>query len=196
MLKFTNLLLTLRYLLIGLLTSIGMTACIDEPKIKRPPVIIPINLANAGVIADFQFEVRKHLVYWYSLRFNFPEDDQIERTRVRNILDGYEVDKFGKVQEPGTPTPIRLLITRVDRASENKKYQKEIDPTLTSWGGDNFKKNIDHCDLPPGIYRVRLENLRQSPEFFSIPTFFTIGMDSFKVTFDPKKSDRSKTCLQ
>lgn len=196
MLKFANLLYVFRYILIGLLTFIGMTACADGSNIRRPPIIEPINLENAGLIADFQFEVREHFIYEYSLKFYFPDDNQIERSRVRKILGGNEVDKFGKVRYPGVPTPIRLVITKIDQVPESIIYFIEIDPILTSWGGNSFGKNIGHCDLPPGKYRARLENFRQSTEFFLIPTSFIIGMDKFKTTFDPKKSDRSKSCPQ
>lgn len=136
------------------------------------------------------------MIYEYHLKFKFPENNQVERARVRKLLGGYEVDKFGRAKEPGTPTPLKLIITRIDSSSEIKFYAIEIDPILTSWSTDSLDKNIGHCDLPPGKYKLHLENLRQSPELSTIPTYFVVGMDKFKFTFDPKKSDRSKSCPQ
>ena len=196
MIGFKNTILSFQYILIGLLASMGITSCADESKTKKPPIIAPIKLEQAGVVADFQFEVREHLVYEFFLRFSFSENDQSERTRVRKIMGGYEYDKSGKALEPGIPTPIRLVITRSDQVPEVQIYMVQMDPILTSWGAASFDKIIGHCDLPIGKYRLRLENLRQSSEFASIPTSFIIGMDKFKFTFNPEKSNRSKSCPQ
>ena len=140
--------------------------------------------------------MREHLIYEYLLRFYFQENNQTDRNRVRKILGGHEIDKSGNAREPGTPTPIRLIITKIDQTPEVKIYSKEINPILTSWGSNSFSKNIGHCDLPPGKYRARLENLNQSNEFPSIPASFIIGMDKFKTTFNPNKSDKNKSCPQ
>jgi Domain of unknown function (DUF5625) len=188
--------LPFRYLLIGLLALTGIISCADESKTKTPPIIVPIRLDMTGVAVSFQFEVKEHLVYEYILRFNFPETDQTERARVRGIMGGHEYDKFGKAREPGVPTPIKLVITKADQTPETQIYMIQVDPILTSWGADSFNKNIGFCDLPIGRYRLRLENLRQSPEFASIPTKFVVGVDKYKFAFDPKKSDRSKSCPQ
>ena len=182
-------LLLIGVILLMTLASLGVTACAGKPKPQRPPVTTPIALDQLGIVAEFEMEVREHLLYEYFLSFKFPEGDQVERARLRKILGGYEVDKFGRALEPGAPTPIVLTITQLIDRTELKIFRKEIDPILTSWGGDSFDKNIGHCDLPPGLYRVRLENMREASEFASMPVKFVVGMNKFKFSFDPKKSD-------
>lgn len=179
------------------IATFGLASCAGDARIKRPPITTPIKLDQAGIVADFNFEVREHLLYEYDIRFKFPENDPVERARVRKILGGHEVDKEGKPLKPGTPTPIKLTIFALCKeGKEVEIYSKDIDPILTSWGGDWFGKNIGANDLPLGIYKIRLENKRASSEFSTIPITFGIEMDKFKFTFDPKESDRSKSCPQ
>ena len=154
-----------------------------------------IKLNNAGVVADFKFEVRKHFLYWYSINFSFPENDQPERARIRKLLGGNEIDKTGKPLEPGIPTPINLTIFTVCKdGREIEIYSKDADPILTSWGGGSFRKNISSHVLTTGVYRARIINKRASPEFSSIPITFEIGMPA-KVSFDlSNQSARREPC--
>lgn len=145
----------------------------------------PIKLGEAGVVADFKFEVRKHFIYRYSIRFSFPEHNQSERARIRQLLGGHEVDKTGRPLEPGIPMPINLTIYSVCKdGAEIEVYSKDTDPVLTSWGSGKFKKDIGASILIPGAHRARITNRRASPEFSSVPIAFEIGMPA-KVSFDP-----------
>jgi hypothetical protein len=161
------------------------------------PSSVQINLTEVGAIADFKFDVRKHFHYSYSMRFGFPENDQVERARVRKLLGGHGVDKTGKPLEPGIPTPINLTIFAICKdGKEVEVYSQDANPILTSWGQDSFGKDIGSHILTPGIYRVRLVNKRASLEFSSIPITFEIGMPA-KVNFDStKEPKRSKPCQQ
>ncbi len=195
MLNKERFLLPFKLIALGFLAIFFLAACAGTG-LPKPPLAVPANLDKVGVIADFKFEVSDHVVYSYYLKFQFSKDDKLERARVRKLLGEPWLDKFGKAREPGVPTPVRLIITQADRPSENIIYRIEIDPLLTSWGIDNFKKMLGHCDLPAGIYRVRLENLRESIEFRDVPINFIIGSSKFKSSFDPKTADRSRTCPQ
>lgn len=159
------------------------------------PNSVKIKLTEPGVVADFKFEVRKHFSYWYSMRFGFPENDQIERARVRKLLGGHMMDKTGKPLEPGTPTPIKLSIFAVCKdGKEVEVYSQIADPILASWSHRYFAKNIGNHVLSPGMYRVLLVNKRASPEFLSIPITFEIAMPA-KVNLDSTKTPtRSEPC--
>lgn len=156
------------------------------------PASVPIRLDQAGVVADFEFKVNKSFIYWYSMEFFFPKDNQLERARVRNLLGEPNLDKMGQPLKPGVPTPIHLSIFAVCKTGKQVEvYSQDVNPLLTSWGGDSFGKNIGFSVLTPGMYRARIVNKRASPEFSSIPITFNMGM-SAKTSFDPStvlKSD-------
>ena len=154
------------------------------------------SLAGEGVIAIFDFEVTKHWVYYFQVSFKFSEDNQIERSRIRKIIGGYELDKNKAPIEPGILTPLSLMVYKKNTGATTVVYKKSMTPFLTGWGGNDFIKIIGYCDLAPGKYTISLQSHAQPKEYESIPTFFVIGMDKFKVSFDPKNIDRSKTCPQ
>jgi Domain of unknown function (DUF5625) len=183
-------------LLFSALVALGLTSCRDGSGIESPPVIKSINLAHEGIVSRFDLKVTEHLVYQFDVMFRFPENNSEERARIRKIIGGYELDKNSNPIDPGLLTPLNLVIYKENENSGLIVYQKSITPVLTSWGGDNFKKIMGHCDLTPGRYTVLLKNLAHPKEYESIPTFFVIGMDKFKTTFDPKNIDRNKTCPQ
>ena len=186
-----------RVLMVGFLVVAAISVHANFFDKSPEPGSVQIKLSDAGVAADFRFEVKKHLPYWYSISFGFPENDQIERARIRKLLGGNLIDKNGKPLEPGTPTPINLTIFAICKnGKEIAVYSQDVDPILTSWGQNNFVKNIGKQILTSGIYRAHLINKRASPEFSSIPINFEISM-SAKVNFDPlKEPTRSEPCQQ
>ncbi|WP_157050620.1 DUF5625 family protein [Herbaspirillum rhizosphaerae] len=184
-------------ILIGLLVASAISVSTYMHCRSPEPSSVQIKLTESGVVADFKFEVRKHFPYWYSMRFGFPKNDQVERERVRKILGGNTMDKTGKPLESGTPTPINLIIFAIcTEEKEVEVYSQDADPILTSWGQSHFEKNIGSHVLSPGMYRARLINKRASPEFSSIPTSFEIAMPA-KVNFNPQKEPtRNEPCQQ
>lgn len=184
-----------RFLIVVFLLTIGISVYAYIFGRSPEPSSVAIKLTESGVVADFKFEVRRHFPYGYSMSFGYPENDQVERARVRKLLGGHGINKDGKPAEPGTPTPINLTIFAVCKdGKEVEVYSQDADPILTSWGDGYFGKNIGKNVLTPGIYRARLLNKRASPEFISIPITFKIGMPA-KVNFDPTKApSRSEPC--
>jgi hypothetical protein len=168
-------------LLMGFLMCVVTHAPAREEAFKIPPISVPVTLIKVGNIATFDFEAKRHLSYVYFLRFGFNRHDQAERSRMRKLLGGHEVDKSGKVREPGIPTLFKMVVTRLDNVPEQQVCAHQINPVLTSWGDNSFDKQIGRCDLPVGKYRVRLENLRSSPEFSGVPIHFILGFDTFKI---------------
>lgn len=195
--KLQNGLLFFRGILIGGLLITAMAAHAHFFSKSPEPGSVQIKLSEVGVVADFKFEVRKHFPYRFSMSFGYPENDQMERARVRKLLGDIAVDKFGKPTNPGTPTPVSLKIFAVCKGGrEVEVYSRDADPILASWGDGSFGRNIGVHVLRPGMYRVRLLNGRASPEFISIPITFEIGIPA-KIVFDPEKfSTRSEPCQQ
>jgi hypothetical protein len=193
--------LILRAVFLIALAFFGFSLYAKEQKLENPPIITPINLGREGVAAQFDIEVKEHFIYNFSIRFRYPEGNEKERSRIKNIIGGHELDKNNNAIDPGIKTPVNFIISN----SQEKSivYKKIIAPILTSWGSDSlskgngsFTKKIGHCDLKPGKYRIILENTSYNKDYLSIQTYLLIGMDKFKSSFDPKKIDRSKTCPQ
>lgn len=166
---------------------LALTACAVASDELKPPVIVPISLRESGDVLTRAIAVAGHHVYYFSLRFYFKENDEIDRERVNGLIGGHEIDKDGKPLKPGIPTPVWLGVYALDAGREIEIFTKEVDPILTSWGGDNFTKQIGFIELKPGKYVVRLRSLRASPEFNETPVALGIGYDKFKVNFDSKK---------
>ena len=169
----------------------GLTACnlSNQPKLPKPPFKTPVNLSHKGVVADFDIRITSYDIYAFELRFEYPEEDQDERERVRRLVGG--------LHEPTlVPTPVKLTIYKKQAQNEQLFYQKTIADSETSGAGsNNFSKTIGDCDLKRGKYRFVLESLAQPQEYASIPTKFHIGTDP-KLVFIPINIDRSKTCPQ
>ncbi len=106
----------------------AVTACSERSGLPSPPISVPVKLEQSGTIADFQFRVTEHNVYYYYLEFKFPEESQVERALLRKLLGGTAKDRTGKLQEPGIPIPIKLTVTKINQGMEEKIYGKEIDP--------------------------------------------------------------------
>jgi Domain of unknown function (DUF5625) len=193
--------LTLRTVFLVALASLGFSLYAKEHKLENPPIITPINLGREGIAAQFDIEVKEHFIYHFSIRFRYPEENEKERSRIKNIIGGHELDKNNNATHPGIKTPVKFII--INNQETTVVYKKTITPILTSWGSDSFSKGngsftkkIGHCDLKPGKYRIFLENISHNKYYLSIQTYLLIGMDKFKPSFDPKKIDRSKTCPQ
>lgn len=137
---------------------------------KPVPSSVQIKLSEKGVIADFNLKIKKHLPYWFTMEFGYPENDQVERARLRKLLGDNARDKLGRPVDPGVNTPINLTIFELCKdGSEVEIYSQDLDPILTSWGGGYFGKNIGWHVLTPGNYKVRLVNNRATQEFSSVP---------------------------
>lgn len=179
-----------------ILATLGMVSCADNLSLVSPPIVKHIDLTQEGVAADFDFRVTAHDVYYFSILFKYPSGNRDEKSRIRKIIGGYELDKNGNPKEPGNLTPISLEIYKVNTDSKLIVYKKTIIPILTGWSDGSFTKIIGRCNLVTGEYKVVLKSLKHAKEYESISTSFVIDRDKYKSSFDTKKIDRSKTCPQ
>ena len=183
-----------------LFAMFGLTSCdlSNQPKLPKPRFKTPINLSHKGVVADFDIRVTWHRIYLFDIRFEYPEEDQAERERVRKLVGGYGRDKDNNLIEPGILTPVKLTIFKKQKQGELMIYQKIIkDPETYAGGSGSFAKHIGRCDLKRGKYRFVLESLAQPQEYASIPTNFIVtfsGILEARLIFI--NVDRSKSCPQ
>ena len=186
--------------LFAVLALFGLSSCdlSNQPKLPKPRFKTPINLSHKGVVADFDIRVTWHRIYLFDIRFEYPEEDQAERERVRKLVGRYGRDKDNNLIEPGILTPVKLTIFKKQKQGELMIYQKSIkDPETYAGGSGSFAKNIGRCDLKRGEYRFVLESLAQPQEYASIPTNFIVtfnGILEARLIFI--NADRSKTCPQ
>ena len=186
--------------LFAVLALFGLTSCdlSNQPKLPKPRFKTPINLSHKGVVADFDIRVTWHRIYLFDIRFEYPEEDQAERERVRKLVGGYGRDKDNNLIEPGILTPVKLTIFKKQKQGELMIYQKIIkDPETYAGGSGSFAKHIGRCDLKRGKYRFVLESLAQPQEYASIPTNFIVtfsGILEARLIFI--NVDRSKSCPQ
>ena len=184
--------------LFALLALFGLASCRDEPKLPKPPFKTPINLSHEGVVADFNLRVPQHRIYHFDIRFEYPQEDQAERERVRKLVGDYGRDKDNNLIEPGILTPVKLTIFKKQNQGELMIYKKIIkDPETYAGGSGSFAKHIGRCDLKRGKYRFVLESLAQPQEYASIPTNFIVtfnGILEARLVFI--NVDRSKSCPQ
>lgn len=163
---------------------------------KTPPIKEPLKISDSGVLIDSDFYIKNHEVYNFAIRFYYPKGDQNARREIQKIIGRQDVDKYGKLIEPGVIAPLTISILKKNENSEISVYENTISPALTSWSDGSFTKKIGYCDLELGHYRVIVKKSEFHREYENIPTFFLIGMDRFKIAFDKRNFDRSKTCPQ
>lgn len=166
------------------ISLLALTACARSSDALKLPAIVPISLGESGDILTKTIVVVDHHIYYFSLRFSYKENDQADRARVKGLIGGNEIDKEGKPLNPGLPTPVWLGVYAVDAGREIEVFTKEVDPILTSWGGDHFRKVIGFTELKPGRYVVRLRLLRAAQEFNGTPVALGIGYSKFKINFN------------
>jgi len=159
-------------ILVQIIAVLCVTQCL-RTTYPTPPFLVPIRLDQKGVVADFNFEITEYWHYVFYIRFNFPEEDRNERARVKKIIGDREQSQDFK---PGVLTPVKLSIFKGEEQSWVLIHEKEMTPTLTSWGGDGFDKDLEGRKLAIGKYRIVLESFAQPIEYASIPTKFGIGM--------------------
>ena len=176
---------TKRFLLFFFAISPWISACSENSPLPEPPISVPFSLEDIGSRIEKDFRVVDHNVYYFRLSFAYEDGNQIDRARVKKLMGEHELDKFGNVVRPGVKTPIRLAIFSMGASAYKLVYETESNPFLTSWDGNSFGKNIGHTVLPPGHYRIRLENLRNAPEFLGTPVTFVIWRNP-KSNFKPK----------
>ena len=166
-----------KQLLITLLTFLqGLSACVGNSQIPKPPVEFPFAVEKAGSKIETELRITEKNIYAFDLRFMYKEDDQTDRARVRKLTGDDETDKTGKLIDSGASILLNLKIYRLEDQRESLVIVKESsEQPLYSWGGDSFNKTILDIPLDIGHYRIRIENLKDTPELAGTKINFQIA---------------------
>lgn len=161
-------------------------------ELSPPPNSADINFSETGVVADFRFKAKKQYSYVYFLKFSYPKNDQQEKSRIKKLMGGHAVDKFGNLTDPGVPMSLDLRVFAIcPSGKEIEILSIKSNPALTSWGDGYFTKSIGNHILDPGEYRVRLINEKAYPDFSSNQVTFEVGMPA---KINTKSNTRIQPC--
>jgi hypothetical protein len=145
----------------------------------RPPIELPFAVHQAGAMVSTELWIVENGPYKYpfDLKFIFNEKDKKDRERVLKLVGRYERDARGKLRQPGITIPLKLTITIIDSSGERLLLQKEVSVgPCYAYGHNDFLRRIDEdqIKMPPGLYRVTVQNLKDIPELADTKVFFTI----------------------
>jgi len=158
----------------------------------RPPVELPFAVHQEGATVSTELRIPNKLSFafipafpWiailgpphtYSFRLVFPVKDYEESKSVRKLVGRGTMNIFtGNLAEPGIPIQVKLTIRVIETAGEKTLVEKEVTTMgLDAWNEKRLKRGMGRFKLPPGLYRVTLENLKGKPEFANIGVLFGI----------------------
>lgn len=154
-----------------------VAGCSHEVDAASPPIVVPFSLNPSDGGIRLNLVIREFRSYSFNLRFNYSADDSKDRARLRTLLGGYQRDAMGHIVEPGVPTPVKLKIEMRLAGATEIVHEREVDPPLSSWGGDYFAKLIDAAALEPGSYVVTLVSLSSPTALLQEHVFLGIGIN-------------------
>lgn len=173
---------TARQLFIVMVMSLPwLTAYANDTQFHKPPLSLPFEVQKAGNKVEAKLEVVEHRLYVLQLRLMYKEGDQKDRARVRKLAGDYEMDKSGKLIEPGVSIQLRFQIYSIEAGEERTLLEKTIlqpeEIRMTSYGAEFFSKRFAEVPLKPGRYRISVESLTDVPELIGTPVMLQIGRD-------------------
>jgi hypothetical protein len=136
------------------------TGCVAGPK---PPIELPFAVHQAGATVSTELWIVDKYKYPFVLRFEYKEKDKADQERVRKLVGSGGKNKWtGKIIDPGIPIP--LLEKDVLALGED------------AHGINYFERDIDRnqIKIPPGLYRVTVQSLKDIPELANTKVFFVI----------------------
>lgn len=167
--------------LLVLLPGIPQSALADALTI--PPVrSFPFDVSRGDSTLDVEIQIREYRNYYFALQFDYAGRD--DEYRVEKLVGGGSTYTDGKYEKPGIVAPIRLEIVRIDGdSSEGSKviYKDTVESqghyvhgfTEIKFNG-HYRRMLISIALKPGLYRVHVNTIRDSPEFVGTPTHLKI----------------------
>lgn len=158
-----------------------LSACRASDDLPKPPLSLPFEIQKAGNKVEIKLRVVERRHYLFNILLMYKEGDQVDRARVRKLAGAYDMDKSGKLIEPGVPIQLRFKIYSIEAEEErtlleNTILQSEEIRTI-SHSATSFNKQFAVVDLKPGHYRISVESLKDVPELIGTPVMFQIGRD-------------------
>ncbi len=159
--------------------SIGMMALLPWlSACSNTPSSLPFAVQKKGNTVVMEYQIREHRFYFFSLQLMFKEGDLEDRERVSKLAGGYQMDKNGKLIQPGVPIALRFKIDAIDDSGIKTIHEEEtVDLRMTSYGKGFFDKRITSVSLKPGRYRFSVESLMDVRELAGTTVVFQVGID-------------------
>jgi len=144
----------------------------------RPPIELPFAVHQAGATVMTELRIVDKYKYPFVLRFEYKEKDKADQERVRKLVGSGGRNKWtGKIIDPGIPIPLKLTISIIELSGERILSEKNVLALGEDAHGINyFERDIDRnqIKIPPGLYRVTVQSVKDIPELANTKVFFVI----------------------
>jgi len=160
-------------------------ACAGDAPGPKPPIELPFAVHQEGATVSTEVRIVKKFPYelsiafpWivkserYSYRFEltFPFSNNEERDRVEKVVGGHEWNmRTGNLTNPGVPIQVKVIVRVIEPMGERILEEREVTTKGVQAGNpEHLKRRIGFFELPPGLYRVTVTNLKGATEFSSV----------------------------
>lgn len=155
----------------AILMTVGCTAWSSNSSLT-----VPFPIGKIGATVTTKFLVRERQTYAFTLRYEYKENDQVDRARVWKLSGGSIRESPGKWVEPGAPLKIRVNVSEQVDGGERLVTEKIVErPRLSSWGAANLDAELIAVTLARGNYVVTAVSLDEAPSFVGARTSLFIG---------------------
>jgi uncharacterized protein DUF5625 len=158
-------------LIMGTLLTLLPWTVLAEVSHIPPPFSFPFDVSRRDSTVDKEFRVLEHRNYYFALRFDYADKDDLWRV----------LKLVGKSNATGIIVPVRLKLFRVEAGSNSEQIYDGTVETQSHYvhgfgknDDGNYKRMIASIDLKPGLYRVHLNTIKDSPEFVGTPSHVII----------------------
>jgi Domain of unknown function (DUF5625) len=157
---------TLQIIFLLALTSLGLTSCAGEPKIYKPPLLLPFDPGHVGSKTEFEVKIVEKRNYLLGIRF-FIKATPEEAIRVGKVLGASkQIPGSIKFVELGVPATFRVQIYK--QPGNQELLNELVDHPKTRVGGIGRTADVVSVDLEPGNYSVKLEYVQGAPELAAL----------------------------
>lgn len=156
----------------------GFAAELSRAEAPTPPVTFPLQVSKAGSSAEIDVQIQEAREYRFIILF--PYRNLAERARVAQLVGvsapiTYRAPDGRMVRETtGVMIPLHLTIHAMDGQTELVKDERYDTRGREGFGAKYYARLIAAISLQPGLYRIRLEALQDTPEVSDIETSVTI----------------------
>lgn len=144
----------------------------------RPPIELPFAVHQASATVSTELRIVDNYTYPYVLRFVYEEKNYADRERVRKLVGSGARNRLtGEFKEPGIQIPLKITVNVIDSSGERTFLEKEIlTGGLDSFNSKYYERDIDRNQIriPPGLYRVTVQSLKNIPELANTKVIFII----------------------
>lgn len=139
-------------------------------------LVVPFPLGQVGATATARIQVQEPLTYAATLRYEYKENDPVERAKQWELAGGSKKISSGKWVEPCAPLKIRVKVHQLHSQSPQPLTEKIVErPCLSSWGGTSLDSELLAITLGPGAYEFTAESLEPAPSFIGARTSLYFG---------------------